>query len=426
MNNYLGEMPMKKLMSAAVAGALFGATSVSAHVSENEWKQFKAEFATMTERMNALEIENAQLREASGNTIKVEDLAATNADVASLKKQNTASSWAETIKWSGDFRYRYEDIEEDGKDDRDRNRVRARAALTAKTSENTSVGLGLATGGDDPVSTNQTLGGGGSTKDVRLDLAYLKWTGLENTYVTAGKFKNPFYKVQKSGLIWDGDFRPEGVALGWDNQTFFATTSYSFIESDSKNDDDGVWGAQVGARFTLFDNLKLTASAKYLDVPTKGREAIFDNDFFGNSTVEVGETEVYEYDYNVYNGSLDVSFNLFDMPLSIYGDYVYNDDADDLDTGYLAGVKLGKAKSKGSWQLQYQYQDLEADATLGLVTDSDFAGGGTDGKGHKFSAKYAIDKRWYVGATYFDTSRGVDLGNDADYKRLQVDTGFKY
>ena len=52
------------------------------------------------------------------------------------------------------------------------------------------------------------------------------------------------------------------------------------------------------------------------------------------------------------------------MPLSLYGDYVENDDADDLDTGYLAGIKLGKAKKKGSWQLQYQYEDLEADATL--------------------------------------------------------------
>lgn len=417
---------MKKVMSVAVASVLFGAASANARVPEAEWEQFKAQFAAMSERVSTLEAENQQLREAGKSIIRVEDLEATNAEVAALKTQNKASSWAENLKWTGDFRYRYEDIDEDGKDDRDRNRIRARAALSAKPSDTTEVGLGIATGGDDPVSTNQTLGGGGSTKDVRLDLAYLKWTGVEDTYVTAGKFKNPYYTVQKTGLIWDGDFRPEGIALGWSNDTFFANASYNFIESDSKNDDDGIWGAQVGAKFTLFDSVKLTASAKYLDIPTKGREAIYDDDFFGNSAVMENGAEVYAYDYNLYNGSLDVSFNLFDMPLSIYGDYVYNDDADDLDTGYLAGIKLGKAKSKGSWQVQYQYQDLEADATLGLITDSDFAGGGTDGKGHKFSTKYAIDKKWYVGATYFDTSRGVDLGSDADYKRLQIDTGFKY
>ena len=103
-----------------------------ADVPEAEWEQFKAQFAAMSQRMNALEAENQQLRAASKSTIKVEDLDATNAEVASLKKQNQGSSWAESIKWKGDFRYRYEDIEEDGKDDRDRNRIRARAGSGRK------------------------------------------------------------------------------------------------------------------------------------------------------------------------------------------------------------------------------------------------------------------------------------------------------
>jgi len=418
---------MKKVMSVAVASALLGSVAVNAQVPQAEWEQFKGQYTALAERVNSLEAENQKLRSmGAGQFVTVEDLDATNSQLATLQKQNESTSWAETVKWKGDFRYRYEEIDEDGKDDRDRNRIRARAALVAKTSDTTEVGLGLASGGDDPVSTNQTLGGGGSTKDIRLDLAYLKWTGLENTYVTAGKYVNPFYKVQKSGLIWDGDFRPEGFAAGWAGDVFFATASYSFIESDSKNNDDGILGAQLGARFSLFDNVMLTTSAKYLDIPTAGREAAFDGDFFGNSSVMDGDTEVFEYDYKLLNASVDFSFELFELPISVYGDYVKNDDADDLDTGYLAGFKVGKAKSKGSWQFQYQYQDLEADATLGAVTDSDFMGGGTDGEGHKLGAKYAINKKWYVGATYFDGSRGVDLGNDADYTRLMLDTGFKY
>ncbi len=136
--------------------------------------------------------------------------------------------------------------------------------------------------------------------------------------------------------------------------------------------------------------------------------------------------DAYEFDYKLYNLSLGLGFDLFGVSVTVYGDYVENDDADDLDTGYLAGVKLGKAKKQGSWQVQYQYEDLEADATLGLITDSDFMGGGTDGEGHKFSGKYMLDDKWYLGATYFDGNRGVDLGNDADYQRLMLDTGFKY
>lgn len=414
---------MKKLISIAVAATALGSAGASAHVSEAEWKQFKAEFSAMTQRVTALEAENQRLREKAGTAVPVEDL---SKDIAMVKAQNKSASWAESVKWSGDFRYRFEDIDEDGKDGRDRNRVRARAALKAKPSETTEVGLGLASGSDDPVSTNQTLGGSGSTKDINMDLAYFTWKGLPDTAVTLGKFSNPFYRVQKSALIWDGDYRPEGVSVKWAKNNLFASASYNFIESDTRRDDEAFWGLQFGASFDVAEGTALTASAKYLDIPVKGREALFDDDFFGNSTATVNGTEVFANDFQVINASLELAMSVADMPLSLYGDYIKNEDADDLDTGYILGVKLGKAKNKGSWQVQYQYQQLEADATLGLITDSDFAGGGTDGEGHKFSAKYAIDKKWYVGATFFDTSRGVDLGSDADYQRLQLDTGFKY
>lgn len=422
---------MKKLLAAAVSSALLGSSGAYAAVSDAEFAELKAQMAAMAQRLNTLEAENNQLRESTTSSVEQlegarEELVVARDDLALVKKQNEETSWAERIKWKGDFRYRYENIEQDGKDDRDRDRIRARAELIAKTTETTVVGLGMATGGDDPVSTNQTLGGGGSTKDLRLDLAYLTWSGLENTAVTAGKYKNPYYVEQKSGLIWDGDFRPEGVAVQWAGGNFFANGSYSYIESDSSSDDEAFWGAQVGAQFALFDNMKLTASAGYLDFPTAGLQSVYDDDFFGNTTVIVDGVEVYEYDFNLYHGSLGLSFELFDMPLAVFGDYVQNDDADEYDTGYIAGIKLGKAKARGSWQLAYQYQQLEANATLGLITDSDFMGGGTDGEGSKYSAKYMIDDQWSVGATYFDGNTGVDLGNDDGYQRLQIDTAFKY
>jgi hypothetical protein len=416
---------MKKILAVAVSSVLLGSAGASAAVSDADLLELKAQMAAMAQRLSTLEAENNQLRELSNTTVT--ELEVTKEDLASVKQKESKVSWAETVKWKGDFRYRYEDIQQDNKDDRDRNRIRARAHLVAKPSTTTEVGLGLATGGDDPVSTNQTLGGGGSTKDIKLDLAYFTWTGLENTALTAGKFKNPFYTEQKSGLIWDGDFRPEGAALQWAGDMFFANASYSYIDSDSNSDyDEAYWGAQVGAKFALFDNIKLTAAAGYLDIPTKGLAAIYDGDFFGNSSIIKNGEEVYEYDYNLYHGSLGLSFELFDMPMSVYGDFVQNDDADDYDTGYIAGIKLGSAKKKGSWQVAYQYEQLEANAVLGLTTDSDFMGGGTDGEGSKLGAKYMLDDKWYIGATYFDGDTGVDLGGDDSYQRLQVDTGFKY
>ena len=65
-------------------------------------------------------------------------------------------------------------------------------------------------------------------------------------------------------------------------------------------------------------------------------------------------------------------------------------------------------------------------ADLRGASDSDFAGGGTDNKGHKLSGKYAFNNRWTLGFTYFDTQRNVDLGEEEDYKRLMIDTAFKY
>ncbi|MEE4143361.1 MAG: putative porin [Halieaceae bacterium] len=415
---------MKKYLAVAVAAALAGSGPASANVSDAEFAELKAQFAAMAQRISALEAENNQLRAQSDATAT--QLEGTREDLALVKSKDVSDSWSDRINWKGDFRYRYEDIQQDGRDDRDRDRIRARAELIAKTTETTVVGLGMATGGDDPVSTNQTLGGGGSTKDLRLDLAYFTWTGLEDTAITAGKFKNPYYVEQKSQLIWDGDFRPEGAALQWANGMFFANGTYSYIESDSNSDDEAFWGAQVGAQIALFDGMKLTAAAGYLDFPTAGLESIYDGDFFGNTTVIVDGVEVYEYDYNLYQASLGLSFELFDLPLTVFGDYVQNDDADEYDTGYIAGIKLGSAKARGSWQLLYQYEQLEANATLGLITDSDFMGGGTDGEGSKYGAKYMLDNNWSIGATYFDGNTGVDLGNDDGYQRLQVDTEFKY
>ena len=108
-----------------------------------------------------------------------------------------------------------------------------------------------------------------------------------------------------------------------------------------------------------------------------------------------------------------------------------NDSADDNDTGYAVGGRLGKASARGTWQASYLWQDLEADAVIGLTTDSDFAGGGTDSKGHKIGAAYALTDKSKVKLTYFLTERqdtnGIENGGDNfDIDTLQLDFEFKY
>jgi len=363
--------------------------------------------------------------------VPVEDLSQLQADIATLQNENGASRWAEKIALAGDFRYRYEYIDVEGRDSRERNRIRARLAAKTKLPANTEVGIGMATGGDDPVSTNQTLGGGGSTKELRLDKAYFKWQASDDLYLQAGKFSNPLYQPQKSQLLWDGDWRPEGFSVGWEKQHLFLTFLGNYLESDSgENNDQFVWGLQFGTTFSL-GPASLTTALGYYDFPTAGSRPFFGDDdepeFFGNSSL-AGR---YLYDYQMIELGADLSLDVVDMPLSLFGHFVQNQDPDEYDTGWQAGITLGKASGRGTWQLGYTYQDLEADAVLGLLSDSDFAGGGTDGKGHRLSGALGINKQWNVGFTWFvDNEAGeknlADEGGAVSYDRVQIDTVFKY
>ena len=84
------------------------------------------------------------------------------------------------------------------------------------------------------------------------------------------------------------------------------------------------------------------------------------------------------------------------MPVAVFGDYVLN-------TAAVTPVRapagssaasLNKAKDKeaGSWQFDYDYRDIQADAVVAQFNDSDFVGGGTGGRGHRFGLTYVLVK----------------------------------
>ena len=120
---------MKKYLAVAVAATLAGSGQAYANVSEAEFAELKAQFAAMSQRLNALEAENSQLREQSNATAT--QLEGTREDLALVKKQDVSDSWSDQIKLKGDFRYRYESIDVDNAKTRDRNRIRARPEITA-------------------------------------------------------------------------------------------------------------------------------------------------------------------------------------------------------------------------------------------------------------------------------------------------------
>jgi hypothetical protein len=333
-----------------------------------------------------------------------------------------AGSWAESVRVRGDVRYRHESITGDGMRDRHRQRIRARLGAIAQASDNVEVGFGLTTGGANPISGNQSLDGGFSRKDITLDYAYFDWDLSETLTLRGGKIRNPFFRPANHHLINDSDLNPEGLAMSYSSDGFFANFGGFFVEERSGSDNTLLLAAQAGFRRDLSGGLRLTAGASYYGYDeVRGREPFFfehGNLFDANGFYVNDFTEVELF------GQLD--FELGGQPMRVFIDYVTNRDADRFNDGYAFGVFYRDAAGPGTWDIGYTYQDLEADAVIGTFSDSDWAGGGTDAKGHTFLASYILNGGWNLGLRYIVNDRNLASGNPRDYNRLMADISFGF
>ncbi len=358
---------------------------------------------------------------------------ATVAIVVGLTLQSSAfadSDWTEKISVHGDLRYRHELIDKEGKLQRNRQRVRARFGIKVDVDSDVRLNFSLASGSGDPVSTNQTLDGGFSGKQINLDIASFSWTPAKarGLSVDGGKIKMPFHKPGKTELIWDGDLRPEGVAASYKHNSglveFFAIVAGFWLNEESKTVDAGLRAAQAGLTVSSADgSTSATGGAGFFDYSNlQGRATIFEaQEGFGNSLDGSGN---YMYDYNIVEVFAEVATKASGLGLKGFFDYANNTDPSDKNMAWLAGVAVsGGGKKVGSWTARYNYRKLERDAVLGVFTNSDFGGGGTDSQGHELGLKVKLGKKVYGATTYFINN--VDLASTKDYKRFQLDAIFK-
>ncbi len=351
--------------------------------------------------------------------------------VAMLTTTAAAGEWWDNVRVKGDFRYRHEMIGKEGEDARNRHRLRARIGVEANVSATTKVGFQLATGSDDPVSTNQTLDNGFSTKNLMLDLAYFetKYEAVPGLKIKGGKFKNPFFKPGESELLWDSDCNPEGGAAAF--QRDFRNLSVTligagfWIEERSSSDDSWLAAGQGVLRYHLDDKKSSVAvGGGFFDyVNTAGFEPFFDPEEPMGNTVD--DSGYYVNDYELLELFAEITHQFNDIPVVVIGDYVTNTAADSLDNGWLAGIHVGKMKKLGSWAFHYIYREVEKDAVAGTFTDSDFRGGGTDAKGHEIGGSVQVAENTAFDVTYFVNTVGLEK-EESDFSRLQVDLQLKF
>ncbi len=347
----------------------------------------------------------------------------------------TAGDWWESVKVKGDLRYRHEMLDSEQSDSRHRHRVRARIGVEGQVSEYTKAVVQLASGSDDPVSTNQTLDEASSTKRMGLDLAYFETTHgqIPGLRVTGGKFKNPFFKPGSSELLWDADWNPEGGTFTFARELKEVTVTIIgaglWIDERSSADDSWLGAGQGIIRFHIPDSeSRIAIGGAYFNyVNTEGLAPFFDaSDAFGNSTgFDADSSLIYANDYEIVEVFGEATYALGSHPVTVMGDYVINTAADSLDTGWLMGVRIGQIKEPGSWMVRYNYRKVEKDAVVGTFTDSDFRDGGTDAKGHEINGCLQLAARTAFNVSYFINKIGLQA-EETDFNRLQVDLQVKF
>ncbi|MDD5328325.1 MAG: putative porin [Phycisphaerae bacterium] len=343
--------------------------------------------------------------------------------------------WVENVKFSGDLRYRHESIDSQANGDwragRTRHRIRARLGVDAKINDDWDATLRIASGSADPVSTNQTLEDGFSSKSIWLDLAYFTWhpSSIKGLNVYGGKMKNPFYRAGGNQLIWDDDLNPEGIAASYEipfgkSDKLYVNGGGFWVDESSAGADTTLWGAQTYLKHTFENKNYMLGGVSYFAYSSiKGHGdlqntwASTSHSFFGNTS----SGGAFANDYDIFEAFGEYGFTIADKPAALYGSYVKNVAASD--TGWLLGGRFNKAKDPGTWEVNYNYRDLQPDAVLGAFNDSDFIGGGTDGKGHYFGFKYQLAKNLQAGLSYFLNKVG---SNDDSYRRLQADLVLKF
>jgi len=399
----------------------------------DELSDLKKQVSDLQSRITQLEARQ-KLKEQSF-TEKIDEVAKHKTEQAALPDN---LKWLENVKISGDLRYRHESIDDqidgDWKSGVNRNRLRARLGLDAKVNDEWDLGFRIASGVGDPVSTNLDLDRSFSGKELWLDRAFFDWhpTSMNGLDLVGGKMPNPFYTVGHNQLVWDHDLNPEGLVGKYqiqlnDTGKLHVSGGGFWVERASYT---SLWAIQSYVNQKLENDSYLIGGVSYYDYGNIEGHGDLYTPWAGGTTPKwwgntaTGTPAVFANDYDIIEAFGEYGFEVNTMPVAVFGDYVNNTAASKKDTGWLIGCKLNKAKDPGSWEFRYDYRDLDADSVVGQFNDSDFAGGGTNGKGHWFGYTYQVAKNTQAALTYYLDEKKNSYKDE--FHRLQADLILKF
>lgn len=388
--------------------------------------------------------------------------------------------WVTSLKFSGDFRGRLnvDSSENDAFETRTRWRYRARLGLVAAMQDNLELGFRLGSGDLDgpvnPLSSYQTMQNNASKKGIFIDQVYGSWMPLLaadwKAKLSVGKLPDPFV-FSEVGLGMDPDYTLEGVAFSLEHRLSEAQTvrwingAFVLDELAATGDDpfmvasqlrlDSKWSqrvsSSVGVMWFGFANSEQLSNGAVPNVNV------------GNWRVPVGTNQanaVPQFKFNSLLADASATY-LFDrgplyrgkFPVKLVGSYLNNPEAPSSadNYGWSGGVFLGKAGSRGTWELAYQYKWLGANSIWEEVVDDDFGGywattagqnfgrndaagffTGTNVRGHVLRVSYSMSEalmlslRWYLSELINQPVAPPGATSESQMTRLMLDVDLKF
>ena len=361
---------------------------------------------------------------------------------AAFAEETDIPKWVKTVKVKGDLRLRYQlDQQEDStgkeKPDQSRGRMRARVGIGAEVTDGVKVAIGLASGSDDPRSTNQTFENSSSSKGINLDYAYAEIKLAEPLTLFGGKVIRKEVIWEPSDLLWDSDINVEGGAVVLEMGPVFLNTGVFILDENKANSDPTMYVVQPGVELKM-GNLSIKgAIAYYAFSGVKGK--VLDHTTATNSLTpntsppNTPSNSKLKYDYDAISPAIEIALKMGGMlpHAALFGEYVDNSDPSNDNTGFLVGLEFGakKVEDAGQWQFAYMYRELEKDAWLDILPDSDFAGGKTGYNGHEVIVQVGLKKNVVFGLDYYMAERIKNNLGSKDNKTgdvLQADLMMKF
>ena len=310
------------------------------------------------------------------------------AEEAGAQDSSAETAWYDRLRFSGDFRSRYEGFYQTDRETRNRVRLRLRFRVDTDINDDARFQLQVASGDPGtPVSTNQAFTSFFRPKPFNLDRAYLAYNPQAASAFTlgVGKFGFPQNRTQ---MVFDDDLNFEG---GWEQVSWDLSDGVGInlvalqtAVTERSRDNDSFMLAGYGELSVEGSRADFSLSAANYgwgnpDLIVAGQTdgvlgSTLTNDLIRN---RAGSVVGFASGFNVVDVIAETTIQTArpDYPIRLLADFARNTRAaNDRDSGFWLEAEYGRPRAVNTWGATYTYGWIEQDVSPSAFVFSDIPG----------------------------------------------------